>query len=106
MYGAVRLSRKGKINAASTQMFVQTSFQEEVVRGVIKQARSGGWEKNFLVCNTATLPSVDVESKGAKKLVDIWGKAVTSHEDKQLYTMTNELLVSFPYDNKIKLKVK
>ena len=105
MYGAVRLSRKSRINAASTQMFVQSSFQEELVRGVIKQARSGGWERNFLVCNTAILPSVDVESKEAKNLIDIWGKAITSQEDKQLYTMTNELLVSVPYENKIKLKV-
>ncbi|KAJ3227557.1 hypothetical protein HDU81_006576 [Chytriomyces hyalinus] len=103
---AVRLGRSGLVEPFVVQRFVQSDFQEEVTRSVLQQFKRGGWQRSMLVINTDNPPRIvgkipdqldelnEVES--FKNDCD-----VASQEEKMLQKITNPLLMSIPYENKV-----
>ncbi|KAJ3125264.1 hypothetical protein HK100_010901 [Physocladia obscura] len=45
---AIQLGRRGILEPASVQRFVQSRFQEEILVGIVKQSRKGDWFKSLL----------------------------------------------------------
>ncbi|KAI8612086.1 hypothetical protein BC830DRAFT_1231475 [Chytriomyces sp. MP71] len=53
---AVTLGRSGLLEPSSVQRFVQSEFQEEVLRGIVKQSRRGDWFKSLLYIHSSVSP--------------------------------------------------
>jgi hypothetical protein len=89
---AVRLGRKHTLDPSSVQRFVQSEFQEEINRSIIKQFRRGAWERSIIVCNNSNFS--DAKSHFSENTDEI----LLGRLSKQLYT-------SVPYENKVLPKV-
>ncbi|KAJ3249485.1 hypothetical protein HDU78_000011 [Chytriomyces hyalinus] len=103
---AVRLGRSGLVEPFVVQRFVQSDFQEEITRSVLQQFKRGGWQRSMLVVNTDNLPKI--VGKNADQLDELSEMEtfksdgdVASQEEKMLQKITNPLLMSIPYENKV-----
>ena len=97
---AVRMGRRHLMNPVVVQRFVQSNFQQEMVRGLIKQFRRGNWDRGMIVCNninhlTNPDPATNIKENQAFK----------NQEEKHLQKLGNTLFAAVPYENKIKPKV-
>ncbi|KAJ3029737.1 UNVERIFIED_CONTAM: TRAF3-interacting protein 1, partial [Siphonaria sp. JEL0065] len=118
---AVRLGRHGLLEAHIVQRFVQSDFQEELTRGVIQEARRGGWERSLLLVNTEHIPKVsgvsgtihddeeeeelDEEDEDGKKReqpeIQPVQETEISQDQKLLQKLIGPLFTAIPYENKI-----
>ncbi|KAJ3099697.1 hypothetical protein HDU97_002866 [Phlyctochytrium planicorne] len=99
----VYLGRKHIVEPSSVQKLVQSGFQEEVVRGVLKQTRRGSWERGVLVTNAMGVG----EGSSADELVDPFNEAqrMARSELRLLAELWNNLFAAVPYENRILKKL-
>ncbi|KAJ3408135.1 hypothetical protein HDV05_005135 [Chytridiales sp. JEL 0842] len=91
---AVRISRKGEIGAAMTQRFLESGYQEEVLRGLVRLGKRGEWERGVVgVCEEAM-------DGGAK---DEECEDGGQNDGKRMLKKLEAVMFSaVPYENKVK----
>ncbi|KAJ3209721.1 hypothetical protein HDU67_005979 [Dinochytrium kinnereticum] len=105
----VYLGRKGIMDPASVQKMVQSTFQEEIVRGILKQSRRGSWERGILVTNPLEIGEAPLAIDQKNSEADL--HAAEEHakkvknEARLLGELWNNLFAAVPYENRILKKV-
>ncbi|KAI8849583.1 hypothetical protein BC829DRAFT_180263 [Chytridium lagenaria] len=100
---ALSLAHKRILDPPSVQRLVQSFFQEEVVRGILKQSRRGSWERGVLVTNSLdveeAMPVVLDSGADPKEVEEVVKKA--RNETRLLGELWNNLFAAVPYENRI-----